>query len=104
MSNVDQLARIIRKVDGDHKLGAATLAESIINHPDFRILAKEVSDRREPVTTKEVALLYKVNVATVQGWIRSGKLKAAKAGRSYTVKPSWLDAFEKSRTTVTSAH
>lgn len=31
---IDGLAQVIRQIDGSHNLGAAALAEAILNHPD----------------------------------------------------------------------
>lgn len=38
---VDELAQIIRKVDGNHSLGAAALAEAILSEIDKRQAAKK---------------------------------------------------------------
>ena len=49
MADTDQvlnLAAIICKVDGNHSKGAAALAESILDHPNFRdVLARSVRPR-----------------------------------------------------------
>ena len=36
---IDLLALIIREVDGNHDKGSAALAEAILSHPDWRIVA-----------------------------------------------------------------
>lgn len=36
---IDRLAAIIRDVDGNHDKGAAALAEAILSHPDWRMVA-----------------------------------------------------------------
>ena len=53
MADTDQvlnLAAIIRKVDGNHSKGAAALAESILDHPNFRaVLARWGNSAPTPV-------------------------------------------------------
>ncbi len=44
-------------------------------------------------TAQEVALKLKVVYMTVYRWIRSGKLKAYKAGKQYRIKQADLDSF-----------
>lgn len=46
-------------------------------------------------TIEEVAKMLKVAYLTVYRWIRSGKLKAIKAGKQYRVKRVWLNLFLK---------
>ena len=50
------LAAIIREVDGNHSLGAAALAEAILNHPQIAIVPALIS----APTKEEVAELIKV--------------------------------------------
>lgn len=52
----------------------------------------------EPLfTTKEVAKRLRLKVETVQHYIRTSQLKAAKIGRSYLVASGDLDEFIRSR-------
>ena len=44
---------------------------------------------------KEVATMLKVAYLTVYRWIKSGKLKAVKAGKQYRIKKEDLDKFIK---------
>ena len=46
-------------------------------------------------TCEEVAEMYRVKISTVWGWVRDGKLKAIKIGKSYRIKQEHLDEFEK---------
>ncbi len=46
-------------------------------------------------TCEEVAEMYRVKISTVWGWIRDGKLKAIKVGKSYRIKQEHLDEFER---------
>lgn len=49
------------------------------------------------LTVSEIALKYRCKEQTVTGWIRCGKLKANKIGKSYLIKQSDLDKFENSK-------
>lgn len=51
-------------------------------------------------TCKEVAERYKVEVTTVQEWIRQKKLSAIRIGNRYRIKESDLLEFEKARVTT----
>lgn len=51
-------------------------------------------------TCKEVAERYKVEVITVQEWIRQKKLSAIRIGNRYRIKESDLLEFEKARVTT----
>lgn len=51
-------------------------------------------------TCKEVAERYKVEVITVQEWIRLKKLSAIRIGNRYRIKESDLLEFEKARVTT----
>jgi len=46
---------------------------------------------------EEVATMLKVTYLTVYRWIRSGKLRAIKAGKQYRIKKEELDYFTKLR-------
>ncbi|MDR1631235.1 MAG: helix-turn-helix domain-containing protein [Oscillospiraceae bacterium] len=46
------------------------------------------------MTCKDVAVRYHVKIETVWTWIREGKLKAAKFGRIYRIRPEDLKYFE----------
>lgn len=73
-----RLAAIIREVDGNHSKGAAALAESIFNHPDFRAaLADEpaVPQSREPASvTKQPSdqELLDIAASTIEPYECSG--------------------------------
>ncbi|HCO67162.1 MAG TPA: hypothetical protein DIT04_05320 [Dysgonomonas sp.] len=45
------------------------------------------------LTASEIAKKYKVKEQTVTGWIRNGKLKAIKIGRSYRINPIDFEIF-----------
>lgn len=47
------------------------------------------------LTAKEVASTLKLNILTVYEYIRNGKLRAIKFGRSYRVEEKDLDKFIK---------
>ena len=47
------------------------------------------------LTAKEVANTLKLNILTVYEYIRNGKLRAIKFGRSYRVEEKDLDKFIK---------
>jgi len=47
----------------------------------------------EYYTIDEVAKTLKVAYLTVYRWIRSGKLKALKAGKQYRIDKSYLNSF-----------
>lgn len=51
-------------------------------------------------TCKEVAERYKVEVITVQEWIRQKKLSAIRIGNRYRIKENDLLEFEKARVTT----
>lgn len=51
-------------------------------------------------TCKEVAERYKVEVITVQEWIRLKKLSAIRIGNRYRIKESDLMKFERARVTT----
>jgi len=44
-------------------------------------------------TAKEAARILRVRPATIQRYIRAGKLAAIKPGRHYLIRKSSLDAF-----------
>ena len=46
-------------------------------------------------TCEEVAEMYRVKVTTVWEWIREKKLNALQIGKSYRIRQSDIDAFEK---------
>jgi excisionase family DNA binding protein len=48
----------------------------------------------ELLTVREAAALAKVGEKTVEGWCRSGKLKAQKFGRDWRIRLSVLMAFD----------
>lgn len=50
---------------------------------------------RRFLTAKEVASTLKLNILTVYEYIRNGKLRAIKFGRSYRVEEKDLDKFIK---------
>lgn len=52
----------------------------------------------EYYTCAEVAKLYKVQTATVWGWIRDGKVQAVKIGRNYRIRRSEVNAIAKEET------
>jgi len=72
-----KLAAIIREVDGDHSKGAAALAESILDHPGFRVVlaswgTSNLTQTKLSPAAGEVAEL----VETLKGiayWRRHGK-------------------------------
>lgn len=47
------------------------------------------------LTIEEVAGLLKVAYLTVYRWVRSGKLRALKAGKQYRIKKDDLNTFTK---------
>ncbi len=51
------------------------------------------------LTVKEIAEELKVEISTVQGWIREKKLIAYKVGRDYRIKRVDYDRFLKERRT-----
>lgn len=51
-------------------------------------------------TCEEIAERYKVEVITVQEWIRQKKLSAIRIGRGYRVRESDLLKFEQQNRTV----
>jgi hypothetical protein len=72
-SDVDALAEVIRRVDGDHKLGAGTLAERILEHwgpaqIERRLVAVERVAARHPEAVRLLRLMLADpdNYATVQ--------------------------------------
>jgi putative molybdopterin biosynthesis protein len=48
----------------------------------------------EVYTTDEVAHQLKVTRRTVQGWIKTGRLKALRIGRDFRVEVQELEAFK----------
>lgn len=46
-------------------------------------------------TCEEVAEMYRVKVTTVWEWVREKKLNALQIGKSYRIRQSDIDAFEK---------
>src|SRR5437764_15038642 len=54
-------------------------------------------------TPQEVADVLRVKVTTVYEYVRTGKLRAARIGKSYRVAVSDLEAFVDSRTSSTVA-
>jgi putative molybdopterin biosynthesis protein len=48
----------------------------------------------EVYTTDEVAHQLKVTRRTVQGWIKTGRLKALRIGRDFRVEAQELEAFK----------
>lgn len=63
---IDNLAQIIRQVDGSHSLGAAALAEAILNHPDF----STINPSSETPDPPEAPIWYTNSEASVwkSGW------------------------------------
>ena len=51
-------------------------------------------------TCAEVAERYGVQIITVWGWIRNGKLGAIRLGRDYRVSENDLKKFEDERRTI----
>ena len=51
VGHILRLAEIIRNVDGSHKLGAAALAEAILSHPDWPLVAP--IDALKPLLTDD---------------------------------------------------
>ena len=47
------------------------------------------------LTAKEVANTLKLNILTIYEYIRTGKLKAIKFGRTYRIEEEYLDRFIK---------
>lgn len=47
-------------------------------------------------STYQVAALFGLSVFTIQRYIRDGKLKAKKVGRSYIMLGEWVSAYFKS--------
>lgn len=45
------------------------------------------------LTAKEVANILKLNILTIYEYIRGGKLKAIKFGRTYRIEENDLDVF-----------
>ena len=87
MAETDQilkLAAIIRKVDGNHSKGAAALAESILDHPDFRAALGEVDEPAVPEGREPVAVIGEPSDRrpTVMEIIElSSKIEAAELGQ-----------------------
>ena len=55
-------------------------------------------DDDEYLTVEEAAEIARVRPRTILAWIAEGKLRAAKPGREYRIKRSWLDEMmEKAR-------
>ena len=50
-------------------------------------------------TCEEVAEMYRVKVTTVWEWVREKKLNALQIGKSYRIRQSDIDAFEKNQAT-----
>lgn len=57
----------------------------------------EKKDLNEFLTTEELAILLKKNVATVQRWCREGLLPAAKIGRSYIIRKKDFEDWYQSK-------
>ena len=49
--------------------------------------------KEEYYSIEEVAKMLKVAYLTVYRWVKSGRLKAYKAGKQYRIKKSDLDKF-----------
>jgi hypothetical protein len=68
---IDELANIIRQVDGNHSLGAGALAEAIMNHPSFVWPSRAIDvaidaldpdmSRREIVELRETLIRERAN-------------------------------------------
>ena len=50
-------------------------------------------EQEQYYTIEEVAKMLKVAYLTVYRWVRSGKLKAVKAGKQYRIEKQVLDKF-----------
>lgn len=50
-------------------------------------------DNEKYYTLEEIAEILRVAYMTVYRWVRSGKLKAVKAGKQYRVRSTELDKF-----------
>jgi len=48
---------------------------------------------QKKLTIREVAEMYQVSDATVNRWIKQGKLRAAKVGKSWRIDQKDADAF-----------
>ena len=57
-----------------------------------------VTESRDVLTVDEVAEYLRVHGETVRRWCRSGKLTAAKVGRTYRIRAADLDAWWQERT------
>lgn len=55
------------------------------------------------LTAPQVARMFRVNIPTVRRYIRSGKLSAAKVGRSYVISGDDIDKFVEARRNVKQA-
>lgn len=58
-----------------------------------------MNEKQKPTmyTLSEVADLFRVTKESVRRWIRSGKLKASRAGREYKVSRHDLEEFYRAR-------
>jgi len=57
------------------------------------LIRKDGFKMEEIYTVQQVVYKFKVSKMTVFRWIKAGKLKAKKIGRSYYIKESSLDEF-----------
>jgi len=54
-----------------------------------------MADKEELLTVDEAAARLKIKADTVRKWLRSGKLRAAKLGRSWRIPDSEVEALLK---------
>ncbi len=57
--------------------------------------AAMMADKEELLTVDEAAARLKIKADTVRKWLRSGKLRAAKLGRSWRILDSAVEALLK---------
>lgn len=58
-----------------------------------------VDAKDEIFTAPETAALMKCHIQTVQALVRRGELRAAKVGRTYRIRKSWIDEYLNSAST-----
>ena len=71
-----RLAAIIREVDGNHSKGAAALAESILDHPGFRVILAKADEPAVPECREPAAVTGQLSdeelLKLAQQWLTEG--------------------------------
>lgn len=79
---INEIADDLRRQGIDRAIGFKRSLDKMLKQPEVKWFSAE-----------GVATELAVNIETVRRWIRSGQLKAVKAGRQYRIRPDDIQDF-----------